>query len=252
MNKFLFLLTTICFSLVVTAQTDSALANLTKAQPDQLGGQLMLTPEVSLYDADMQTIDMNRFFELSQSGKFIPEAYIDDAENLKALVLKPATKEEIMELRKKMGRGKPHKKNNNLNIGKEAPAFTLTDLEGKTYSNEELVGKVVVFNFWFIKCKPCVVEIPELNEVVHKYKTHQDVVFIAIALDSPEKIHTFLEEHPFEYNIVPNGMETSSSFWVSAYPTHIVIGRDGKIAYRTSGLGPTTVSDLDAKIEALL
>ena len=110
----------------------------------------------------------------------------------------------------------------------------------------------MVFNFWFIKCKPCVVEIPELNEVVHKYKTHQDVVFIAIALDSPEKIHTFLEEHPFEYNIVPNGMETSSSFWVSAYPTHIVIGRDGKIAYRTSGLGPTTVSDLDAKIEALL
>ena len=107
MNKFLFLLTTICFSLVVTAQTDSALANLTKAQPDQLGGQLMLTPEVSLYDADMQTIDMNRFFELSQSGKFIPEAYIDDAENLKALVLKPATKEEIMELRKKMGSSIP-------------------------------------------------------------------------------------------------------------------------------------------------
>lgn len=51
--------------------------------------------------------DMNRFFELSQSGKFIPEAYIDDAENLKALVLKPATKEEIMELRKKMGSSIP-------------------------------------------------------------------------------------------------------------------------------------------------
>ena len=43
MNKFLFLLTTLCFSLVVSAQDDGALANLTKAQPNQLGGQLMLT-----------------------------------------------------------------------------------------------------------------------------------------------------------------------------------------------------------------
>lgn len=247
MNKFFYLLLTLCFSIGLSAQAGDALTGLTKAKPGELGERLMLTPEVKVYDVDMQPIDMSRFFELAQSGEFAPDAYIDGAKKLKALVLRPATQEEKDAVNQHKSQDK-----GSANAGEAAPEFTLTDLEGNTYSNESLAGKIAVLNFWFVNCKPCVIEIPELNEVVHTYESHEDVVFIAVALDSPEKIHTFLEKHPFEYNIIPDGMKTSSSFGVSSYPTHIIIGRDGKTAYRTSGLGPTTVKDLNAKIKELL
>jgi thiol-disulfide isomerase/thioredoxin len=30
---------------------------------------------------------------------------------------------------------------------------------------------VIVLNFWFTQCKPCVAEFPELNELKEKYKS---------------------------------------------------------------------------------
>ena len=250
MNKFFYLLLTLCFSLGLSAQAGDALAGLTKAQPGELGERLMLTPEVKMYDADMQPIEMSRFFELARSGEFIPDAYVDESKSLKVMVLRPTTQEEIKALKNMAGSKTLNK--GSSEVGKVAPEFNLTDLEGNTYSNESLAGKIAVLNFWFVNCKPCEIEIPELNEVVHTYESHEDVVFIAVALDNAQKIHGFLEKHPFAYNIIPDGMNTSGAFGVSSYPTHIIIGRDGKSAYRTSGLGPTTVSDLNAKIEELL
>ena len=45
-------------------------------------------------------------------------------------------------------------------IGKELPAYRLVGRSGKTYTNEDLKGKVVVLNFWSVNCGPCVMEIP--------------------------------------------------------------------------------------------
>lgn len=39
--------------------------------------------------------------------------------------------------------------------GQALPAFKLRDLQGRKYESKELVGKIVVLNFWFINCGPC-------------------------------------------------------------------------------------------------
>ncbi|MGK0324190.1 MAG: thiol-disulfide isomerase/thioredoxin, partial [Psychroserpens sp.] len=59
----------------------------------------------------------------------------------------------------------------------------LEDIEGNSHTLESLKGKVVVINFWFINCKPCVAEIPDLNKLKAKFN-NKDAVFVAIALDS--------------------------------------------------------------------
>ena len=42
-----------------------------------------------------------------------------------------------------------------MQIGKEAPNFIVTDLEGKKIELKDLKGKGVFLNFWGTWCKPC-------------------------------------------------------------------------------------------------
>ena len=59
---------------------------------------------------------------------------------------------------------------------------------------------VTVYNFWFVACKPCVDEIPVLNQLAAKYN-NDSVRFIAITFDTPEKVEAFLTKNPFNFMI---------------------------------------------------
>ena len=120
-----------------------------------------------------------------------------------------------------------------------APAFNLTSLDGKIFELASLRGKVVVLNFWFTGCVPCVAEMPKLNELVEKFKD-SDVVFIAPTWDSKTVLQTFLKNHTFKYNIVPSAMSLivktySSGTGDVAMPTNIIIDKEGNIHTRIEG-----------------
>lgn len=59
---------------------------------------------------------------------------------------------------------------------KNNPGFLAFD--DKTYGEKELSGKIVVMNFWYSKCLPCIKEIPELNKIVAEYKDNKNIVFL--------------------------------------------------------------------------
>jgi thiol-disulfide isomerase/thioredoxin len=54
--------------------------------------------------------------------------------------------------------------------GKPAPAFTLTDLNGKKVSLADYKGKAVLLNFWATWCGPCKLEIPWIEKLRDQYK----------------------------------------------------------------------------------
>lgn len=132
-----------------------------------------------------------------------------------------------------------------------ASPFTATDLEGNRYTQEELEGKIVVLNFWFVQCKPCVMEMPELNELVEKYRD-EDVVFLAFALNGEQELQAFLRKKAFDYRIIPDSRDVAEQYFVEGFPTHLVINQAGEVAYRTMGLSPFTVSTVDKEISELL
>lgn len=135
-----------------------------------------------------------------------------------------------------------------------APGFSLTSVEGEKFELTALRGKVVVLNFWFTGCAPCIAEFGALNGLVDKFK-NKGVVFIAPTLDNVATLKSFLKEHRFKYHVVPNagGLIVSTYSDGSGnvvFPTHIVIDKEGKIDARL--IGAEGVGDLEKAIARLI
>jgi thiol-disulfide isomerase/thioredoxin len=107
--------------------------------------------------------------------------------------------------------------------------FTLSDLEGKSWSLSELRGKVVLVNFWATWCPPCRKEMPDLDALYQKFR-NQGLVILAIDDEEVGKIKPYLAEHPVSYPILLDpGRKANQSFRVEGIPKNFVFDREGKL-----------------------
>ncbi|PYS98656.1 MAG: hypothetical protein DMF63_14795 [Acidobacteria bacterium] len=114
--------------------------------------------------------------------------------------------------------------------GMSAPAFTVRTMDGKTISSDDLRGKVVVLNFWFIGCPACIAMEPKLNEFKARF-TGTDVVFLAMSLDPKEALEKYLKKEQFDYIQIAGAKDTMAQFSFRGFPKNIVIDKQGKIVY---------------------
>ena len=117
------------------------------------------------------------------------------------------------------------------------PIFRGTTLKGRKINLRKLKGKVVVLNFWFIGCAPCIAEIPGLNQVVDQFKD-APVAFVSIAKETKEQLNQkFLPKHEFEFEIIPDPecVIFNNLLQLKGYPTTIVLDKEGVIQLMTVG-----------------
>jgi len=127
--------------------------------------------------------------------------------------------------------------------GKPISRFNFKDVNGVEYSSENTKGKIVLFKCWFIGCKTCVEEMPELNRIVEQYKNRKDILFISLAIDDKKPLQEFLTKTKFEYATVPNQEKyMTEKLKVNAYPTHFLIDKNG-ILVKTVDTG-TEISEV--------
>ncbi|MEK9517712.1 MAG: TlpA disulfide reductase family protein, partial [Flavobacteriaceae bacterium] len=147
-----------------------------------------------------QILDDSMLKDQKTFQNFMPTLYTDKDRKPKAMVLIKMTDEQkkMVEQFSDLSMEEMDKAGMEM-IGKPAPPFSVKTLSGDNYSDQSLLGKTVVINFWFIKCKPCVDEIPKLNKLVKKYIHNKDVVFLSISFDQEKDNRSFLEKNPFKY-----------------------------------------------------
>lgn len=129
--------------------------------------------------------------------------------------------------------------------------FSLVTLSGDTLTNADANGNVLLVNFWFSGCRPCLDEIPHLNELVETFKD-EPVLFIAPTFDPAQKVQRFITKFPFDYHLVPDVKDFCLELNIRSYPTHFVVDQDGVIQNVIIGYGIGTMASLEKSVRKLL
>jgi peroxiredoxin/outer membrane lipoprotein-sorting protein len=115
-------------------------------------------------------------------------------------------------------------------VGRKAPEFTLSDLQGRPVTLASLRGRVVVLDFWATWCKPCRIEMPQVEKLYQELKPKGLAVLGVNFGESPSTVKSFLAKNPCAFPIVlDQKTEIANLYKAEAIPTLVIIDRTGVV-----------------------
>lgn len=112
---------------------------------------------------------------------------------------------------------------------------------GDELSSDDVAGDVVVVNFWYAACAPCVVEAPDLEAVWQEFQD-EGVSFLGVnTYDQADTARAFAAENGVTYpsiidvNTGDVKLAFAAATPIQATPTTLVLDREGRIAARIIG-----------------
>jgi thiol-disulfide isomerase/thioredoxin len=118
-----------------------------------------------------------------------------------------------------------------LLLNKKLPDFKLEDLDGKKFDSKNLNKKPTLINYWSIQCKPCIEEIPKLNELQEKYGDKMNFIAISPSLCERDKTLKFLEKKPFNFIQLEEISYAKNKLKNNTMPRNIFVDRNGFVRY---------------------
>ncbi|WP_084474468.1 redoxin domain-containing protein, partial [Deinococcus pimensis] len=115
-------------------------------------------------------------------------------------------------------------------VGKAAPDFTLTTLEGTTLKLSELRGRPVVLNFWASWCVPCREEAPLLSELATKQSADGLAVVGVVFQDRQDAAKKFRDQYGLSFvSVLDPEARTAIDYGVAAVPETFFIDEEGVV-----------------------
>ncbi len=143
---------------------------------------------------------------------------------------------------------------------KPAPAFTLTDLNGKKVSLADYRGKAVLINFWATWCGPCKMETPWLVDLQKKYAAQG---FQVLGIDSEgdgakpgsdtwkqdeAQVRKFAAQMKIPYPVLLGGDTLSKPYGgVDDLPTSFYVNRKGVVVAAQVGIDSESAMEANVK-----
>ena len=119
-------------------------------------------------------------------------------------------------------------------VGKQLPAFTLKDINGRLVNSKALVGRPIVINMWFTTCTGCIEEMPELNKLTAD-PMNKEVIFLSMTYSKKEQVKAFLQKREFNFRAIPDALDYCNLF-TKVYPITIFVDKQGIINSIQEGL----------------
>jgi peroxiredoxin len=124
-------------------------------------------------------------------------------------------------------------------VGKAAPAFVLTNAEGKAVDLKDLEGQVVILDFWATWCGPCVAALPALHQTA-SWAREQNLPVTVLAVntmehgDSPDakvaRVKQFWTSKKFTLPVLMDfSSQTAAEYGVRGIPATFIIRSDGVV-----------------------
>lgn len=143
-------------------------------------------------------------------------------------------------------------------VKEQAPGFTLTDVNGKQVSLQDLRGKIVVLDFWATWCAPCKASFPAMQMAVNKYKADPNVKFLFIhtwerGTETPTKdAADYIKGKKYTFDVLMDLKDAQtkenkvvSSYKVNGIPAKFVIDAQGNIRFKLTGFDGSDEAAVD-------
>ncbi len=134
-----------------------------------------------------------------------------------------------------------------------APDVSFTTLEGKTFSLQDLRGKVVLVKFWATSCVTCVKQMPQTISAYNEFAPKgYEAVAVAMNYDPPNYVLNFAQSRklPFPVALDTKGDIARAFGNIQLTPTAFLIDKHGRIIKRY--LGDYDVAEFHATVEKAL
>ena len=148
----------------------------------------------------------------------------------------------------------PSKRPELLPLGSIAPNWSLVSLDDKTVRLSDFRGQIVLIDFFYKSCYPCMLALPDLQDLHEKYGDKGLAIIGIDPIDTKEKddIENFLGKRGVTYTVLLGGEDVAMDYNVSGYPTMYMLDKDGNTIYSEIGYGKGVKEELEAIIENYL
>ena len=210
--------------------------------------------ENKILDENGLTIPLAKMDSISKTylkNPYKPIYFGDSINNKSITVIKYLSKEEYKVINDEFqDKQKKDTENRKQLKGSHIENLDLTDIFGNKFTLENLSGKIIVLNFWFTKCAPCIKEMPYLEDLKEKYND-KSIAFFAVTYDKKSVVDEFLKKIKFDLTVIPNDRKTINQFGIQFYPTNLVIDSNGKVVYINEFFGGNGIKEIDKILNKL-
>jgi peroxiredoxin len=138
--------------------------------------------------------------------------------------------------------------------GHPAPLFELKDAKGTSVRLADQKGKVVLLNFWSVRCVPCAAEMPSLERLFRAFRK-DGLMVLAITVDRSGKlVNDFVKENSLTFPVLldPEKEVAFDDYAAADLPVTFLIDKTGLIVEVFRGQKDWDSVDIKRKIQGLL
>ena len=143
------------------------------------------------------TAELDLYSKSEGGGAFPTTVFVTIHGEIKVKSEKPLTQEEISGHIDDTVYSTIYREGDKLPVIKNIKTYE-SSFKGQTHSTDEALGKVLVINFWYVSCGPCVEELPYFNEVQKEFG--DSIVTLAIHSDNGEQPQPFIDKVDKDHN----------------------------------------------------
>lgn len=140
-------------------------------------------------------------------------------------------------------------------IGSTATAWKVKDLDGHWHALDDHHGQVVVLDFWYRGCVPCVKAMPQIKQVVAHFQGRPVAIFGMNIDESPDDARIIANKLALNYpTLLIDGTNLAESYGAATFgfPTLVVIDPAGTIGEIHVGSTDDLAETLIQSIEQIL
>jgi cytochrome c biogenesis protein CcmG/thiol:disulfide interchange protein DsbE len=141
-------------------------------------------------------------------------------------------------------------------VGGEAPDFKLPNLEGKDVRLSDLLADgPVVLDFWATWCKPCLKELPGLQDMLDRYRG-RGLHVVTVSVDGPRsrlQVRPLIQSRKYTFDVLLDTEgRVAQKYNAVALPRTLLISPRGEIVFATVGYRPSSHEQLEKALISVL